>query len=341
VDVFATGLNNPRGLKFGPDGYLYVAESGVGGTNSTVGKCMQIPAPLGPALGSTTGGRISKISFSGMRNTVVDNLPTAVNQFGDVTGVADVAFIGNTLYALETGAGCSHGVPTIPNGIYKINTNGSNTMLANLSDWVQTHPVSHPNKNDFEPDGDFYSMINVDGNFYVVEANHGEVDKITPGGDISRVVDVSATQGHIVPTVITHHKGEYYLGNLDTFPAPPGASQVFKLSANGQLTPWATGFNMILGLAFDKHDQLYVLESTAGSPFPTPGAGKIVRVSPTGEKDEIVSGLTFPTGLTYGEDGNLYVSNNGYGPTAIGGGQVLRVNLKDCDCDCDQKMVVK
>src|SRR5450759_5381056 len=35
VTVFAPNIAFPRGLKFGPDGYLYVALAGFGGTNST------------------------------------------------------------------------------------------------------------------------------------------------------------------------------------------------------------------------------------------------------------------------------------------------------------------
>jgi len=332
--VFATGLNNPRGLKFGPDGNLYVAEGGLGGTNSTVGQCAQVSAPVGPVLGSATGGRISKINSAGVRTTVTDQLPSSAIQpaaGGFVSGVADVEFIGNNLYAVLAGAGCSHGVPSVPNGVVKINNNGTWSMLANLSAYTMTHETAHPEPHGgAEPDGTPYSMINVNNNLYVIEPNHGDYIKVTPGGNVSRFVDISATLNHIVPASQVFYNGNFYVGNLDTFPAPHGGASIFKITPAGQISTFATGFNMILGVAFDQLGGLYVLENTTNNPFPTPNTGDIIRVDPSGERQVIVSELNLPTAITFGPDGKLYVSNVGYGPDAIGGGQILQITFK-CD----------
>ena len=330
VSVYASGLNNPRGLKFGPDGNLYVAEGGLGGKNLPPDDpaCVVVP-PVGPYHGSQWGSRISKIDSDGTRRTVVGQLPssqTSADLGSLVSGVADVAFVGKTLYAILAGAGCSHGVRGIPNGVIRVK-DGQWTMIANLSRYQRRHPVAQPNADDFEPDGTWYSMIALAGDLYAVEPNHGELVKVSTDGSIHRVIDISASRGHVVPTALTYHRGNFYVGNLFVFPQDKGAAKVWTITPTGAMKFYRTGFNMVTGLAFDSRNRMYVLETSA-PPAPAPGTGRIVRVDPDGNGRVVIAdGLFFPTAMTMGPDGNLYVSNVGFGPPPTGMGEVLKIEL--------------
>ena len=211
----------------------------------------------------------------------------------------------------------------------RVNPNSSWSLIANLSFFQKNHPVANPEPDDFEPDGTWYSMIAVGGDLYAVEPNHGELDKITATGQISRVIDISASQGHIVPTSIAYNNGNFFVGNLNTFPIVRGSSKIFKITPNGQITVAASGLTTVLGVAFDQSDRMYVLENTTGqgNAFPTPGTGKVVRIGPSGHANLIASGLFLPTAMTFGPDGALYVSNFSFGPPPNGLGQVLRITI--------------
>lgn len=326
--VVATGFDNPRGLAFSPSGRLFVAEGGRGGTNTTVGKCTQAPPSVGPYTGGFTA-RISVID-NGQRHTVISGLPSSATNAslgGLVSGVADVAFIGNTLYALIAGGGCSHGIENSPNGVIRVNT-AEHTWkrIADLSRFIKAHPVAHPEAEDFEPDGTWYTMRNVNGNLFVVEPNHGEVDEVTPDGFVTRLVDVSATFGHIVPTTFMATDAGLLVSNLNPFPIVSGSSGLYRVNRVGEITKVKSGLTAVVGIAA-RGTNTYVLQMSSSPGGPAPGTGKVIRIDSQGVFHTYVSGLTFPTGMTVGPEGALYISNFGFGFPS-GSGQIVRVLTK-------------
>jgi hypothetical protein len=338
--IYASGLEGPRGLRFGPDGDLYIAEAGTGGSNSTGKLCKQVPAPVGPYTGGLNA-RISKIDSAGTRTTVASGFPSTQDAMGDHIGVADVVFLDDTLYAVLAGGGCSHGNPTIPSGIAKVDrATGQWSLIADVGAFLKTHPTKYESADDFEPDGTLYSAIPVDGKLYTVEPNHGEVLSVSRGGEIKQVIDISASEGHIVPTSIAERDGSFYVGNLNLFPIDPQWARILTISNGGydddfvpgfdtkgyHIVDSKAGFTTVVAVDFGPDGLLYALELSDGAGYPTPGLGKVVRVRRSGEIEEVVTGLVVPTGMTFGPDGALYVSNFGAAPA--GAGQILRISIQ-------------
>jgi hypothetical protein len=320
--VVASGLTNPRGFTWAPDGTLYVALAGNGGTNPPVGELL--PPPAGPEAGGGPSAAVASIGPDGCPVAVATGLPSSLDVIGSVVGVSDVAILGDQLYALVAGGGGSHGNPDQPAGLYRVYADGTFEVVADLGAWRRANPVAHPAE--VEPDGQWYGMVAApDGSaLWIVEANGGQVLTVTPDGTITRVADLS--EGHPVPTGIAlAPEGGVYVGYLTAFPFVDGTSRVDRVAPDGTVSTVWSGLSMVTGIAVAPDGTLFAAEMATGDPASMeeppfqPFTGRVVRQAGADSLEEVATGVLFPANLRFGADGGLYVAlpsvgaNNGEG----------------------------
>jgi hypothetical protein len=91
VTTVMSGLDNPRGLAFGPEGALYVVEAGRGGE----GPCTSSIRPLEPDQPRCFGrsGAVSRL-WHGVQQRIVTGLPSYAGPSGQATGAHGIAMLG-------------------------------------------------------------------------------------------------------------------------------------------------------------------------------------------------------------------------------------------------------
>jgi hypothetical protein len=321
VHIVAGNLANPRGFTWGPDGALYVTESGTPppGFQPPPGP----PMPGGPPV-INNNGRVLRIVPGAAPQVLADGLPVFIGPLGDTLGPASLAFIGNTLY-LALAAGPKHGHPEMAGGIYRVDPGGGVTLIAD----TDAFNVANPPAMEFHDEaGDElsnpYDMIAVGGRLYVTDGNKDVIHVVDPaapaGSRISRLLDFSAMGGpHLVLTGIARGPdGNLYVSTLTAFPFPTAAAQVFRITPGGAVTAAAAGISAGTGVAVAPNGTIYVTEiatTPEAPPFLAP-PGRVVTATLDGTSP-VASPLFFPTVLRWGPDG-LYASINSVASNTTG-----------------------
>lgn len=322
--VMASNLDNPRGLAFGPGGYLYVAEAGRGGTTTL---CL-------PNVGGAPGtrcygpsGAVTQVISPGVQQRVLTGLPSiAVPDGSEATGphMLDFGF-DRAFLTVGSGGDPASLAPFKAQGIdfgqlLMISYTGVITPIVDMAQYeAANNPAGGPlDSNAFGldilanrgvmTDAGGNSLLQVDTALNVTTlATFPSRDVPAPGGGGGTVPMES------VPTsVVEGPDGSLYVGELTGFPFVPGAARVYRVPANGGTpTIAAEGFTNIIGLAVGPDGSAYVLEHDANSLLVAGDIGRLTKIGPFGLRTELAAGLlTSPGGIVVGPDNAVYVTVN-------------------------------
>jgi hypothetical protein len=332
--VMAQGLDNPRGLAFGPDGLLYVVEAGRGGTTTLCLPGFTVPLPQ-RCYGPT--GAVTRIVRAGVQQRVLTGLPSIAPPNGaEATGPHDIAFgFGSAFITVGSG-----GDPALFQPFRNANIRFATLMQVSLQGLITPlvdagayEQINNPDA--AQVDSNLFGLEILNNRGVMTDAGGNALLQINPNLAVSTLAVFPArtvtgpggmpVQMDSVPTSIAEGPdGSLYVGELTGFPFPQGGARVYRVPANGG-TPVvvAEGFTNIIDIAIDAEGAAYVLEHDANSLLIPGSVGRLTKIGPFGARTVLAPGLLVAPGkMAIGPDNAIYVTVNS---SSAGTGQVLRI----------------
>jgi sugar lactone lactonase YvrE len=321
--VVASGLDNPRGLAFGPNGALYIAEGGTLSPSGPEAVIRGVSYRFGPT------GSITRVA-NGVQSRIVTGLPSISQLNGmDQTGPNDIVFGANGIGYVLVGLGADPALRSgafAPGGIglgslWSFTDAGATSIFADLSALEASNPAGGPiDSNPFRivADGQGFVATDAGGNSLLSIGANGAVS-------LRATFDSRPTAANdSVPTgVAIGPNGDTFVAELTGAPFPPGSARIFRVTPGGQASVAYSGFTNLIDIAFGADGTLYALELDTNGLAQPGGTGALIRIGADGNRETLFTqGLVAPTGLAIGSDNAFYVTNFSVVP---GQGQVLRI----------------